>query len=52
MRVTINSNGIAKTIDNMVNIVKDRICEQTIDIEYINMICMFFCGSVNETLAT
>jgi hypothetical protein len=44
VRVTTKSNGVAKTIDNMFDIVKDRI-QDKYDL-YV------FCGSVNERLTT
>jgi hypothetical protein len=42
MRVKTKSNGVAKTIDNIIDVVKDKIQDQTTDIELINMICMSF----------
>jgi hypothetical protein len=50
MRVKTKSNGVAKTIDNIIDVVKDRIQDQTVDIEPINMICMFFVDPLTKVL--
>ena len=41
------SNGVAKTIDNMYHVVKDRIQDQANDVKHIKMICMYY-GSVYQ----
>ena len=45
------SNGVAKTIDNMFHVVKDRIQDQANDVKHIKMICMYY-GSVYQRLTT
>jgi hypothetical protein len=41
MQVTTSQNGVAKALENMLYVVKERIQDQSINVKHMRMIYMF-----------